>query len=159
LQRYVEGYLSVLVLRVLGHSWPGDSDMPAPPGLLASRDGVLVICDGTDQPTLLARVRSAIEADFGAKRVSGVERECGETLGKALAAWLAKDFFVRHVAQFRKRPVVWQIESTPQNGSGRQSRRGPRKAPAFSCLLYYHRLDSDSLPKLRTQYVGHLRSS
>ena len=32
-----------------------------------------------------------------------------------------------------------------------------RTPPAFACLLYYHKLDVDALPKLRSQYVGPLR--
>jgi hypothetical protein len=34
-----------------------------------------------------------------------------------------------------------------------------QSAPAFSCLIYYHRLDADLLPKLRTHYIGQLRRS
>jgi hypothetical protein len=34
--------------------------------------------------------------------------------------------------------------------------RGSRKEPAFSCLVYYHKIDADILHKIRTQYVGDL---
>jgi hypothetical protein len=72
--------------------------------------------------------------------------------------WLASELFRRHISQFRKRPVAWQLTSSPA-GNDRRYRRGVRRAaPVFSCLVYYHRLDADLLPKLRSQYVGPLRS-
>jgi hypothetical protein len=41
----------------------------------------------------------------------------------------------------------------------RQRQNSSRTRPAFACLVYFHRLDADSLPKVRTQYVGALRTS
>ena len=41
----------------------------------------------------------------------------------------------------------------------RRGRGASQSAPTFSCLIYYHRLDADLLPKLRTHYIGPLRTS
>ena len=89
-----------------------------------------------------------------------VKREFAEIVGQSLDEWLAGPFFTRHISQFRKRPIAWQIESRPQTtaGGGRRKRGTHQARPAFACLLYYHKLDADLFPKLRTQYVGPLCS-
>lgn len=159
LQRFVEDHVSVLVLRLLGHRWPREVEAGEPVPAWADADGVLPLSDGTGERTLLARVRDRMAEHFGADRVGGVEREFEEILGRPLGTWLSTDFFKRHIAQLQKRPIAWQIESAPGGNGKRQGRRSARKAPAFSCLVYHHRLDADLLPKLRTQYVGPLRAS
>jgi hypothetical protein len=70
-------------------------------------------------------------------------------MGKPLDVWLATEFFKHHTKQFKKRPIAWQ----PQCG-----KFTARTAPAFACLVYYHKLDADTIPKLRSQYVGPLRN-
>jgi hypothetical protein len=69
-------------------------------------------------------------------------------MGKPLDAWLATEFFKHHSRQFKKRPIAWQIQSGKYTA---------RSSPAFACLVYYHKLDADTLPKIRSQYVGPLR--
>lgn len=157
--RFVEDYLNVTVLRLLGHLWPREIEAHEPLPAWADGDGVIPLTEGTSEPALLARVRARLAEDFGADRAGAVEREFHEITGKPLGAWLAADFFKRHISQFRKRPIAWQIESARSTTSSKQRGRGAgRKRPAFSCLVAYHRLDGDLLPKLRTQYVGPLRT-
>lgn len=160
LVRFVEDYLSVTVLRLLGHQWPREVEGREPLPTWADRDGIIPLTEGTSEPTLLARVRARLAEDFGADRAGAVERELHEITGKSLALWLASDFFKRHISQFKKRPIAWQLTSTPAGNNGkRRGRLAPQRAPAFGCLVYYHRLDADLLPKLRTQYIGPLRTS
>lgn len=158
LRRFAEDYVSITVLRLLGHRWPVEQ---ASSLLLAGKDacptGIVPLTEGTGELTLLARLRERIAADFSAEPVSAVEREFEEIVGKPLAAWLASDFFRRHISQFRKRPIIWQLTSSPGNNERRRGRGAGRNAPVFSCLVYYHRLDADLFPKLRSQYVGPLR--
>lgn len=117
---------------------------------------MIPLTEGAGNPILLERVRERIAEDFGPDRVNAIEQEFAQITGKPLGAWLSMEFFPRHVSQFKKRPIAWHIESARSNG-----KRGPRRKgnapPAFSCLVYYHRLDGDLLPKLRSQYVGPLR--
>lgn len=157
-QRFIEDYMSVLVLRLLGHRWPRQVEPGESPPTWADGDGIIPITDGTHERTLLARMQDKLAEDFGVD-LRAVEREFEEIIGKGLGEWLATDFFKRHVSQFRKRPIAWKLESTSAGNGKRLGRRAVRKAPAFSCLVYYHRLDADLLPKLRTQYVGPLRTS
>lgn len=159
LRRFVEDHFSVLVLRLLGHLWPRQVEAGEAPPAWADEDGIIPLTGGTHEPTLLARVRDRIAEEFGADRVTAVEREFHEITGRPLEAWLANDFFERHVAQFRKCPIAWHLTSADGTARGRRGRGLPRAAPAFACVVYYHRLDADLLPKLRTQYVGPLRAA
>jgi hypothetical protein len=160
LLRFVEDYLSVTVLALLGHQWPRDIERREPVPTWADQDGIIPLTEGTGEPTLLARVRARLAEDFAPDRAGAVEREFQEITGKSLALWLASDFFKRHISQFKKRPIAWQLASSPAGASGkRRGRSASQGVPAFACLVYYHRLDADLLPKLRTQYVGPLRTS
>jgi hypothetical protein len=158
LQRFVEDYVSVTVLRLLGHRWPKQIEANEPVPAWADKDGLIPLTDGTAEATLLDRVRARIAHDLGPERVNTIEREFEEIAGKPLGLWLATEFLPRHVSQFRKRPVAWQLTSLPGGNDRRRRRRAGRDAPVFSCLIYYHRLNADLLPKLRSHYVGPLRS-
>ena len=81
-------------------------------------------------------MNSVLRADFA------------DLMGKPLDQWLATEFFKHHTSQFKKRPIAWQIQS---------GKFTARKKPAFACLVYYHKLDGDLLPKLCKQYAGHLQ--
>jgi hypothetical protein len=122
-------------------------------------DGIIPIVGGTGEEALLQRVRRQIAEDFGAANVNAVERDFQQLCGKSLGEWLASDFFKRHISRFMKRPVAWQFESAlAATGSRRRGRATGRKQPAFSCLVAYKRLDRDLIPKLRSQYIGPLRT-
>ncbi len=155
---YLEQRLALLVLRLMGHRWPGELERGTPAPDWADGDGIIPITEGTSEPTLIGRVRNRISDEMGLDG-RAFERDFQEAVGRSVSEWLAADLIERHVSQFKKRPFVWQIESVPASNGKRQNRRLPRQAPAFSCLVYYHRLNADLLPKLRTQYVGPLRTS
>ncbi len=89
-------FASAAVLALLGHVWPGQT-ATAGPGMMDIA-AVRVELDG-----LIARWEDAprFAAEFAA--VTGV----------ALDRWLARGFFPRHVAQFKRRPVVWQLAGGP----------------------------------------------
>jgi hypothetical protein len=165
LRRFVSDHFSVMVLRVLGHRWPKQVEAGEPIPEWAEPAGIIPITEGTGRESLISRVRKRIAADFGAERVSTIEREFEEIMGVALEVWLARDFFRNHISQFRKRPIAWQIQTTPETSNGASNGRGKRtkrktradRAPIFSCLLYYHRLDDQLLGTVRTQYAHPMR--
>lgn len=158
-RRLVEDYLTVTVLRLLGHQWPREVEGHETAPAWADKNGIIPLTEGTREPSLISRVRARVGEDFGAGRAGAVEREFEAITGKPLVAWLASGFFKRHISQFRKRPIAWQLTSTTASNTKRSGRGAAQTAPVFSCLLYYHRLDADLLPKLKTQYVGPLRTS
>jgi hypothetical protein len=165
LRRFVSDHFTVMVLRMLGHRWPRQIEANEPIPDWAEPSGIIPITEGAGADSLLSRVRQQIAADFGAERVFAIGREFEEIMGVALEVWLARDFFRNHISQFRKRPIAWQLQSTPEtsgasgNGRGKRARRKTRadRTPIFSCLVYYHRLDDQLLGTIRTQYAHPMR--
>ncbi len=147
-QRFVTDQLTVTILRLLGHRWPRQVEAGEAVPEWADQDGIIPITAGTQEATLSDRVRARIAADFPGGDVASIEREFAEIMGKPLDRWLETEFFKHHTQQFKKRPIAWQLQS---------SKFTAKRKPAFACLLYYHKLDGDTLPKLRSQYVGPLR--
>lgn len=95
---------------------------------LADSDGIVVI-DPRHPDDLTAKVRRALELIVGDAEAEVLIATA--TGAKPLADWLAKEFFKRHLQQYRKRPVYWLLQS-------------PRRH--YSLLLFHERLTRDSLP-------------
>lgn len=148
-KRLTEDRFTVAVLRLLGHRWPKqiEANKPVPPW--AEPGGIVPITGGilhqrVGQTSLLAH------PDKPGGLSNSLEREFADIVGEKLADWLAGSFFTRHISQFKKRPIAWQLQTSPAPG---QRRRGE---PAFAALLYYHKLSADLLPTLRSQFVRDL---
>jgi hypothetical protein len=146
----------VLVLRLLGHRWPRQIEAFESALDWAERDGIIPLVAGTGHRTLAERVSERLFVEEDALGAQEVERLLQELTGESLEQWLRGTFFERHASQFKKRPVVWHLASTPpKRGAGKKRRGeslGPR-VPAFECLLYYHACSGDVLARIRTQYV------
>ena len=153
--RIIEDKFTIMTLHLLGHRWP--QQITAGETILkgADLDGIIPLTVCIDESTLLDRLREQIKDNFQNNGLN-VEREFEELMGKSIQAWLLYDFFKHHTTQFKKRPIAWQIQSTPKVKTKR--RRTRKIEPAFSCLLYYHRLDGDTLHKIRSQYLQPLRN-
>lgn len=149
--RLLEDRLSVLVLRLLGHRWPKQIEAREPVPEWADRDGIIPIITGTGEPSLVEQVRARLRADEGDLGVQRTEALLHELTDLSLEEWLRRQFFPRHVRQFKYRPVAWHLSSSGFATGGK--RRGIRRTPAFECLLYYHASDRNALTRLRTQYV------
>lgn len=147
-RRITEDRFTVMILRMLGHRWPKQIEAGEPVPDWADADGIIPLTDGTGEATLLERVRERIAAEFPGGSPAAIEREFEEVMGKSLEDWLHMEFFKHHIKQFKKRPIAWQVQS------GRFTKK---KQPAFACMVYYHKLDEDSLYKIKNQYVGPLR--
>ena len=65
--------------------------------------------------------------------------EMEEILGRNIEEYMAKEFFDFHKKIFQKRPIYWHICS-------------PKKT--FNCFVYYHKLDKDTLYKVKGIYLG-----
>lgn len=156
-KRYTEDLFTVMVLRLLGHRWPKQIESGEPVPEWADPDGIISITSGLMHPTLVQQVRDRIAVEFPGGKVHEIEKEFEEVVGMPLERWLAGEFFRHHISQFKKRPIAWQLSSSPSGtNAGKGKGRGSRREPAFSCLVYYHKIDADILHKIRTQYVGDL---
>jgi hypothetical protein len=143
-KRRVEDYFSVLILRMLGHRWPEQDRHERERGgpmidpKWVDADGIIPLVSCAGERALIDRLRAYLDERFGAERGPDMEAEVGRILGKTLARWLERDFFARHVSQFRKRPIAWHIRS--EQGT-------------FQAIVYYHKFNRDRLHSLRAKYV------
>jgi len=163
-RRLLEDRLSVLVLRLLGQRWPKQIEAFEPVPDCVVRDGIIPLVEATRHRTLAERVRERLYVEEGdALRAQDIERDLQKLTGQNLEQWLRGTFFERHISQFKRRPVVWHLASTPpRRGAGSKKKRGESGAsrvPAFECMLYYHACTGDVLARIRTQYVEPLLQS
>lgn len=63
----------------------------------------------------------------------------GETARKTIRRYLSTQFFKDHMKTYKKRPIYWLFSSG--------------KEKAFECLVYLHRYNEATLPRMRTEYV------
>lgn len=147
-RRITADRFTVLILRLLGHRWPKQVEAGEPVPEWVVPDGIIPLTEGAASPTLLARVRERLAAEFPGGEPAALEREFQELMGESLEAWLGQSFFKHHTSQFKKRPIAWQLQS---------GRWTSRQKPAFACLIYCHKIDGDTLATLQSQYVRPLR--
>jgi hypothetical protein len=126
-----------------------DGDAPTRAGVEVDEDGIIPLTAGAGEKPLLERVRDELTTEFSPEGAPAAEREIGQMLGKPLERWLETEFFRYHVGRFGKRPVVWQI----QTGKYTATRK-----PTLAVAVYAHRVNPDTLPKIRSQYLGTLRT-
>jgi hypothetical protein len=137
--------LSVRIMMLLGHLWDTRSPVIDQFHAMRDADGIVALTEVNvaKEVTLQSRLSESFSStdDY---RLSGLS----EVVGKSIEDWLTADFFPHHITQFRKRPIAWQLQSSSFTS---------RKSPAFACLVYYHRVDVDAIPKIRMQYIGPLK--
>ncbi|MGI1944770.1 BREX-1 system adenine-specific DNA-methyltransferase PglX [Shewanella glacialipiscicola] len=63
----------------------------------------------------------------------------GETARETLRRYLSSQFYKDHLKAYKKRPIYWLFSSG--------------KEKAFECLVYLHRYNESTLPRMRTEYV------
>ena len=141
-QRLTRDSLTAQILQLLGHRWPRQIEADDLVPDWVDQDGVITLTESAVESTLFDRLQRLPQP----RRIS--EPDFADLMGKPLESWLTTEFFKHHTSQFKKRPIAWQIQS---------GKFTARKKPAFACLVYYHKLDGDLLPKLCKQYAGHLQ--
>jgi len=147
-RRITADRITLIILRFLGHRWPKQIEAGEPVPEWADKDGIVPLTEGTGESILLSRVRERIMAQFNNGNATVVEREFAEVMEQPLELWLESEFFKQHIKQFKKRPIAWQIQSSSYTR---------RKKPAYACMIYYHKLDGDLLPKVLSHHVIPLR--
>jgi hypothetical protein len=108
-------------------------------------DGILPLMESSGQASVLHQVQTELETHFGESAAYQVELDSADYLGRPLGEWLLKTFWKDyHVKWYENRPVLWQLQS--QKGH-------------FACLVYIHKMDRDTLPKVRSQYLWASRNA
>lgn len=104
-------------------------------------DGIIPLSRDMPEKTMTKRVIEDLEEMFGDDAVAEVLAEMKKILGKDLEGWLSKDFFKKHISQYKKRPIVWHLKS---------------EKGYFEVFLYYHKLNSQTLQLLKNVYLSNL---
>ena len=78
---------------------------------------------------------------FGEESADDVFEEIEDIIGKTLEKYIITDFFKNHMKIYENRPIYWHICS-------------PRKT--FNCFIYYHKLDNDTLYKVKSIYLSQM---
>jgi len=162
LKRHTEDYFTVKLLRMLGHRWPMQDQYEKEQGKpfinpkWVDRDGIIPLTPGTGEETLIERFRRFLDEEFGPEHGREVEIEAGKILGwkpgdewgkqkpSPLERWFEREFFKRHVSQFKRRPIAWHLKS-PKG--------------TFQVIVYYHKFDKNCLQLLRARYVREVLES
>lgn len=63
----------------------------------------------------------------------------GATSREVIRNYFLKDFYKDHLKTYQKRPIYWMFDSGKQNG--------------FKALIYMHRYDTDTVGRVRTDYL------
>jgi len=160
-KRYAEDYFTVLILRLLGFRWPKQIEAGEPVPDWGDPDGIIPITEHTGEKTLLERLRDRLAEQFGEDKVSDIEAEFSDILFNAackeaqlkkkkppkkrttIGEWLEKEFFKRHISQFKKRPIAWHLTSS--NGS-------------FQLLLFCQKVSLDMLKSIKNRYLAKTQS-
>jgi hypothetical protein len=107
--------------------------------LKKDKDGIIPLYKDAAENTMERRLVEDIEKMFGEAKVSEILNELKQILERDLDDWLSMDFFKKHVSQYKKRPIIWHI-SSPEG--------------YFEVLLYYHKLNNQTLHILKNVYLS-----
>lgn len=75
---------------------------------------------------------------YGEEKVENIWAYIENILESNIEEYLMNEFFKNHISMYEKRPIYWQVTSPKKN---------------FSCLIYYPKLTSDTLYKVRGVYL------
>lgn len=153
--------LQVAVARLLGYTWPAESDnkmelsdeartwITCCQSLSTHTDDDGIVClpavrgEKPAHERLLALLIDAWEeAERGSWKLSILDKLLADAdcAGKALDVWLREKFFEQHAKRFHHRPFIWHIWDGLKDG--------------FGALVNYHRLDNKNLERLIHTYLG-----
>lgn len=132
-EEHIKRLLSYFALEVMKE----DAD-----GIVPAKD---MFIEGRKEPGLATRVIEKLKQEFGEENIHKIEIELNQALGMTVEEWFEKEFFNYHTTLYRLRPIVWQLSS--------EKFRQGRGNPAFTCFIYWHKLDEDTIPKVRQLYL------
>ena len=117
----------------------------------ADEDNIIPICDDEYfQDDIVGRFVRFIEVVYGKETRDENLRFVAEVLGgngqplEVIRNYFLNDFYADHLKIYQKRPIYWLFDSGKKNG--------------FKALVYMHRYASDTIAKMRTDYVHEQQS-
>ena len=149
--------LQVAVARLVGYTWPAESDDKmelsdearawiARSKVLkphADKDGIVCIPPVGHEASASDRLLNLLADAYGDAWSNDTLAQlmtAADHAGKSLETWLRDKFFTQHCALFGNRPFVWHVWDGLRDG--------------FAALVNYHRLDYKTLESLIYTYLG-----
>jgi len=149
--------LQVAVARLLGYTWPAETDEKmelsdeAREWIVRSQtlsahaddDGIVCIPPVGQESAASDRLLNLLAAAYGDAWSNDTLAQLlnnADHAGKSLETWLREKFFAQHCKRFGNRPFIWQVWDGLSDG--------------FSALVNYHKLDYKTLESLIYTYLG-----
>lgn len=115
------------------------------------KDGIIPICsDEYFEDDIVGRFVEFVECVFGANSLEDNLAFVAKALGgKGTSREVIRNYFINgfysdHLKIYQKKPIYWLFSSGNKNG--------------FKCLVYMHRYHSDTIARIRTDYVHEQQS-
>lgn len=112
----------------------------------ADKDNIIPICDDEYfDDDIVGRFVKFVEVVYGAETLEENLKFIADAIGgkgqpkEVLRNYFLNDFFADHCKIYQKRPIYWLFDSGKKNG--------------FKALIYMHRYQSDTLARMRTDYI------
>lgn len=114
--------------------------------IISTNEGIIPVGSSIYfEEDIIEQIYNSITDSFGEDNADEILEEIENILGKGLEEYFIKDFFEDHQRKFyvkpQKRPIYWHICS-------------PRKV--FNSFVYYHKLDNDTLYKIKSIYLSQM---
>ena len=149
--------LQVAVARLLGYTWPAETDeemelsdearewivRSQTLSTHADEDGIVCIPPVGQESAASDRLLNLLAAAYGDAWSNDTLAQLlnnADHAGKSLETWLREKFFAQHCKRFGNRPFIWQVWDGLSDG--------------FSALVNYHKLDYKTLESLIYTYLG-----
>ncbi|SCW50290.1 Methyltransferase domain-containing protein [Lachnospiraceae bacterium C10] len=117
----------------------------------ADVDNIIPICDDEYfEDDIVGKFVDFVKYVFGEQDLEINLNYIAESLGgggqarDVIRKYFLNDFYSFHVKQYQKRPIYWLFDSGKEN--------------SFKCLIYIHRYRSDTIARIRTDYVHEQQS-
>ena len=118
---------------------------------MPDKDGIIPICDDEYfDDDIVGRFVEFIEIVYGRETLEENLKFIANALDgrgsarETIRNYFINDFYADHVKLYQKRPIYWLFDSGKKNG--------------FKCLIYMHRYQSDTIARIRTDYVHEQQS-
>lgn len=105
-------------------------------------DGIIPINSSVYlEEDIVEQLYNVIVSFFGEDNADNIFEEIEDIISKTLEKYIITDFFKSHMKIYNNRPIYWHICS-------------PKRT--FNCFIYYHKLDNDTLYKVKSIYLSHM---
>ncbi|MEE1516991.1 MAG: BREX-1 system adenine-specific DNA-methyltransferase PglX [Lachnospiraceae bacterium] len=160
LQRDIKSFISYAVgcmtgrysLDVEGLVYAGGTwDTSKYTSFLPNEDNIIPICDDEYfSDDIVGRFVEFVKVVYGEETLEENLKFIADTLGgkgtprEVIRTYFLKDFFNDHCKTYQKRPIYWLFDSGKKDG--------------IKCLVYMHRYQSDTVARIRTDYIHEMQS-